>query len=682
MGAAPGLGYIGALDGLRAIGLLFVLLYHHQVPVARGGYYGVSSFFTLSGFLITSLAIGERQRTGRLSWAAFWERRARRLLPAAMVALATVVALTSWASIASGPRLRGDVLSAIGYVTNWRLAAGGGEYADLFSSPSPVVHFWSLAIEEQFYLLFPLGFVGLMAAVRGRLGAAAGVAGAAAAASFAVAWWSAAAAGNDGITYYGTHTRASELLVGVALAFVLAAWRGRPAPRHGDHAAGAPASPGRPATRTWVLTAAGFVAVAGLVRLWTLMPIGDERVFRGGTVVNSLLTCVVIVAAVGSRRFDAVLGARPLRTVGRVSYGAYLFHWPLFLLLSTQRTGLDGSALFAVRVAATMAAAAASYWLVEKPFRTGLRMPRPRLAAVVASGVTAVVVLTAVAPQHPAQFADLDLGATRVTDVGSGGATGGSETVAPPPGAVDAGTVLIAGDSVAFTLIPGFQQWSQEHPDRALTLGAVTPFGCPIGGPGRYVIFEELPTWPECGTFRDDVSAFIAHHRVDATVVVMGLADLNGREVAGRWRPLGDPVYDRWLLAQLDDVARRLDASGAPTFWLTFPYVRVVDPDDPTRPWHDIPVNEPWKVDRFNQLIRQTAAAHPAIRVVDLASWLETWPHESFDPADRDGVHFSVEASGRVAEWLVPRILEHLATTPRPGGPTVPRRAPVPSWGP
>jgi len=667
---APPLRYVPGLDGLRAIALLAVLAFHHQFAGAKGGYLGVSSFFTLSGFLITTLAIGERQRTGRLSWRRFWERRARRLVPAALVALTGVLVLQARASIGAGPRLRGDVLSALAYATNWRLARADGGYADLFAAPSPVVHFWSLAIEEQFYLVFPLAFAAVATLVGGRLRRAAAVVGGAAVASFGLAWASAGRSGNDGVTYYGTHTRAGELLVGVALAYLVAGHRGRPAAEvalvpGGATVAAAPRRATR-ALRSAGPAAAGAAALAGLALLWTRVAVGDDRLFRGVTAANALLTAVVIVAAVEARPFDRALGCAPVRAIGRVSYGAYLFHWPLFLLLTAERTRVDGRALFAVRLAATLAAATLSYWAVERPFRFHLRMPRPRLAGLTAVGAVAVAVLACVLPPRPAAFADLHV------DVDAAAASGPipnvheTGAVLPAGGPADVGSVMLAGDSVAWSLLAGFDLWDRAHLHHTFQVDTVTSFGCPVGDAGEVDIVRVRPTGPECDAFRESLSSDLAARPVAAIVFVMGLADLNGRELDGEWRVMGDPVHDAWLLEQLDDVATRIEAADVPAFWLTFPHIRLVDVDDPTRPWHDIPVNDPGKVDRFNELIRQTVDRHRGIELVDLAGWLDTWPDASFDPADRDGVHFSFMAAGRVVEWLAPTILDRLGVAAPP----------------
>src|SRR4051812_42501007 len=209
---------IRALDGLRGLAVAGVLAYHCGFGWARGGFLGVSLFFTLSGFLITSLLLAERSEHGRIGLRGFWARRARRLLPAALLALAVIVAFG--ATVASGSQLRGlrgDVLAALAYVANWRFVLAGTSYGALWSAPSPVQHFWSLAIEEQLYVVLPLAVAGTLALGRGRrrpllavLGAGLGLS---VLATFLV---------HDQLrAYYGTDVRAGELLIGALLAVIL-----------------------------------------------------------------------------------------------------------------------------------------------------------------------------------------------------------------------------------------------------------------------------------------------------------------------------------------------------------------------------------------------------------------------------------------------------------------------------
>ena len=159
-----GFGYVPALDGLRALSLAAILLFHSRLPWAAGGFLGVTVFFTLSGFLITSLLLTERARTGSIDLRAFWVRRARRLAPAVLVLLALVAALVGTGRLASSASLTGDAAATAGWVANWRFVLSGQSYADLFSQPTPFQHMWSLAVEEQFYLLFP----GLLLLLLGR----------------------------------------------------------------------------------------------------------------------------------------------------------------------------------------------------------------------------------------------------------------------------------------------------------------------------------------------------------------------------------------------------------------------------------------------------------------------------------------------------------------------------------
>jgi peptidoglycan/LPS O-acetylase OafA/YrhL/lysophospholipase L1-like esterase len=660
-GMPPGLGYVAGLDGLRSLALLAVMAFHHGFPAAPGGYLGVSSFFTLSGFLITSRATAEHRRTGALSWRGFWERRVRRLLPAALVTLTAVLALQAWWAVGSGPRFRGDALGAVAYAANWRQASAPGGYAAVFSTPSPLVHFWSLAVEEQFYVLFPIVFAGATAVLGARSRRRAVLFGAAALASFAAAWVSADRAGSSGVTYYGTHTRAGELLVGVALACALADGR--------RHRVGA----GRPVGRAGTAVA-GATALAGLAVLWSRVAIGDERLFHGVTLLNAALTAAVIWATVASRPFDRALGIAPLRAVGRISYGAYLFHWPLFLVLTADRTGVDGRALFGLRTAVTLGAAALSYAVVEAPFRFRLPMPRPRLAALAACGTAAVVALAVGLPQHRAPYADLASASSALStaapalgpEAGTGGGAGPITNVrmvgavSPEDGPPDAGTVLLAGDSVAWSLLAGFVGWNRDNGDRTLQVDSHTAFGCPAGGAGTTRVVIEQATFPDCAPWHAELAQAIDRSSPDVIVLAMGLADLGGRPLDGQWRLPGDPAHDRWLLGRLDALATTMEQQGVPVVWLTFPHIRLVDTGDPTRPWSDIPVNDPARVDRFNQLLRETVARHPGIELLDLAAWVDTWPNGSFDPHDRDGVHFSFAGSEKVAAWLAPQLLARL----------------------
>ena len=347
--------YVPALDGIRALAVVAVLLFHAGVPGTSGGYLGVSLFFTLSGFLMGSLLLRERGGTGRIDYMRFWERRCRRLLPAALVTLGGVAVLAPHLQTSARPGLRGDLLSALGYVANWRFVAADQSYASLFDAPNPVQHFWSLAIEEQFYLLFPLLIGALFFVGRGRRGV---VVGALAALTVASVVSQFVVSGYDR-AYYGTDTRAAELLAGALLACALLR---------------RPAGTGPRSRRTDVL---GVAALAGFVALVVLTPAHPSWLVHGGFGAVAIVNVALIGGALAATGpVPALLGTRPLVAIGKVSYGLYLYHWPVFLWLDGERTGWTGARLLGVRLAVTVVLAVVSYHLLECPIRY-----RRRLAA-------------------------------------------------------------------------------------------------------------------------------------------------------------------------------------------------------------------------------------------------------------------------------------------------------------
>jgi len=217
-------GYYPALDGIRAFAVAAVVLFHAGVTGVSGGFLGVDTFFVLSGFLITSLLLTERLRTGRIGLTAFWMRRVRRLIPGLLVMLAATVMTGHY--LLDGDELgllRTDALAALGYVANWRMIFRGTGYVAATAIPSPLQHTWSLGIEEQFYLLWPVlvaGLLGWLAVRKARWILAI----CCAVGAIASAWLCAHLYQPDSISraYYGTDTRAQALLVGAALAAVLA----------------------------------------------------------------------------------------------------------------------------------------------------------------------------------------------------------------------------------------------------------------------------------------------------------------------------------------------------------------------------------------------------------------------------------------------------------------------------
>jgi peptidoglycan/LPS O-acetylase OafA/YrhL len=356
--------HLTGIDGLRAIAVLAVLAYHAGFGVAQGGFLGVEVFFVISGYLITALLLAEHRRSGRIDTVRFWLRRARRLLPALFLLLGATLGFALVVLPEEVARLRMDTLAAFAYVTNWHLIAGDQSYFETIGRPSLFMHLWSLAIEEQFYLLWPLVLVALLAVGR-RAGLALTLAGAVGSAAWMAFLFN---PGSDpSRLYYGTDTRLTGLLLGAALAF---AWV--------PEVAAGEDGPSRP--RVWTSRRVGRLVelpgLAGLAVLAAFFVWADAFapfLYRGGLALVALATVAVIAAAVHPRsRLGPLLDRGPMRWIGTRSYGIYLWHWPVFALTRPDLDlNLDPAALLAVRFGLTAIIAEASYRFVEAPIRSG-----------------------------------------------------------------------------------------------------------------------------------------------------------------------------------------------------------------------------------------------------------------------------------------------------------------------
>lgn len=386
-GRRPRAAHLPALDGLRGLTVAAVFLFHCGVPWMSGGFLGVSTFFTLSGFLITALLRAEWQIRGRVDLGRFWERRVRRLVPAGVVAVAAVLVLAPWLGDDGQRRtLPGDARAALFYWANWHFAAAPTSYADLFEAPSLLLHTWSLGVEAQFYLVFPLLMM-LAARWRGRVGMGLAVSTLGLGSALACVWVSRGADAFDRV-YYGTDTRALELLVGAVAALL----PGRLAPRADG------------TTRMGVVVA-GTLALAGQVALWTATTMSAPWVTRGGLGTYALGSTLVILAALEPRSpVRTLLAWAPLCRLGEISYGVYLLHWPIVLWLTPEGTGLSPFATNCLRAALTVLLAGASYRWIEAPVREGRWWPRGRvfvpavLSSVILAAMTAALPVPAVDP--------------------------------------------------------------------------------------------------------------------------------------------------------------------------------------------------------------------------------------------------------------------------------------------
>ena len=653
---SPGRG-IPALDGIRAIAVALVLADHGGVPGMSGGFLGVDVFFVLSGFLITSLLLDEVGRTGRIGLRDFWIRRARRLLPALMVMVLAVVAARELFAPEATANLRQDAVAALFWMSNWVFVAQQTDYFSQGAPPSPLQHTWSLAVEEQYYLMWPL----LVAAVVTALAALAYRRGvpltprAVRTAVFVLASVGVVASATVSVTlaseeslnrvYFGTDTRVQALLVGAAAAALFVRdWRG--------------VASGRAVLGSgWARWAARLLPAAGLVVLVSAAHIatGSAEEFRNGLLIVVALAAALVIAPVALEQNGPVarlLAASPLVGLGAISYGVYLWHWPIFLLVNGERTGVTGWQLFALRCAATVAAAAVSWWLIEQPIREWRPVFVPMLPLAAASAATAAMVAVTVVPvavteQAPAPGPLVDSAALIAPEV--------PVEVSPPPrpGAPGDLRVAVFGDSIAWTLMRYLPATPGVH------FADYTTIGCGIarGGPYEYV-GRELDQKPECDAWPSRWRQRITYERPDVVLLVVGRWEVVDRMNEGRWTHIGEDAYDSYLRGELRRALDILGSTGARIVVTTEPYNRRAEKPDGSL----YPEDQPARVDAWNDLLRGVVAERPNATVADLNEKLS--PNGYYQTRvdgirmRADGVHPTPEA----VQWLTPWLVE--AVTP------------------
>ena len=351
---APRLPYMPGVDGLRALAVGAVVVYHFGAGWLPGGFLGVDVFLVISGYLITSLLLAELRATDRIDLKRFWLRRCRRLLPALFLMLAVVMLAMVIFHHGEVARLRGALLASMGYVANWYFAFANVPYFEQFGRPSVLQHLWSLAVEEQFYLLWPpimaigMAFFGKRHLL---IGVMVGIVG-----STILSWVLYEPNVDPSRIYYGTDTRAVGLLAGVALAFLWPAHRLRPL------------AAGRPRL---VLNLVGAAGLAGLLALMLTLGDLDALLYRGGFLMVAITTAAVLaVVAHPSSVLGKAFGLTPLVWLGVRSYGIYLWHWPVLMLTrANQDVPFGGAGLVLLQIGLMIGAAYLSYKYVEQPFR-------------------------------------------------------------------------------------------------------------------------------------------------------------------------------------------------------------------------------------------------------------------------------------------------------------------------
>ena len=644
-----------ALDGLRAVAVLAVIAFHFGATQMQGGFLGVDLFFVLSGYLITSLLVVEWGGSGTIEFVAFWGRRARRLLPALVL---VVVVVAVWAALAAPSdrldAIRLDGIWTLFYGANWHLIISDQSYFELVSETSPFRHVWSLAIEEQFYLLWPLVAFATLRAARGRTWLLATLCGVGLVAS-ATAMGLLYDSFDPSRAYYGTDARAHGLLIGALLALLLAR------------------RPGLRSATPW-LQWIGAVAAIGVVAMFTTSSSTASWLYPGGFLAFEIAVAVVIAAVIqpSSSPLTAALSWRSVRWIGAISYGLYLWHWPVAIAISEGRTRLGGWELAGLRLATTFALATVSYYIVELPIRQR-RWPRGRvawIAAPVGLAVGALVlVLGTSGGTPPPDYLVATPDRVKVTTAPI--VTTTTVVNAPPP--VTPPTpdpMVLIGDSVAATLAPAL---AAEAGAQGIRLtGAVRP-GCGVLT-GYPVALDgvRIPWGPGCSNDSPRYQDEVIRERAPQIVVMLSSWETADREVDGSLVRLdtdeGEAVWRRLL----DETRARLTARGARLVLTLLPQPAEFSDAGPAN------TDIVRRVALLNEIYRRFARDNPgSVETVDLARIVcpGGWPCPELVAGirlrPRDGGHFAPDG----AAWVAPRFYAAIvdAVTDTPGEDARPR---------
>jgi peptidoglycan/LPS O-acetylase OafA/YrhL len=572
----------GDVEGLRALAVLAVLAFHADVPHLAGGFVGVDVFFVISGFLITGLLLDEHERTGRVSLAAFYARRARRILPAAAVVLVATVAASWWllTPLRRVDVIR-DVLAAAGYAVNWRFITGQTDYLAAGRDASPLLHYWSLAVEEQFYLVWPLLLIAalllarlLRCSPRATVAVAASIVGLG---SFALAvrWtWS-----EEPLAYLGSPSRAWQFAAGALLAVAARSWHRRRPP-------------------SWLLRSLGWLGLACIVG--AVVSFGPATLYPGWAALLPTAGGVALIASGswGEHRggVASLLTLRPVRALGRLSYSLYLWHWPVLVLAEARLGGLSWTSRVLLSLAAVVPAfltmrlvedpVRLSSTVSSRPFRglslglTALVVP---VTAALLVGSSALDTMDAEVQAAAARAERLRAASASLADPLAGTTTRGAVTPAAAvarkdtphypaecivaaqatsspscvidpvdgsPAALTRDRVVLIGDSHAGQWFPTAAAVARK---RGWDVEVLNKSGCPL--PDITVVNPDLGrSFDECAAWRTTVLARLANEPAPRLVL---MSSLNGY--------VQDPVYllNGWrrTLASLSDL-------GAPLVYL------------------------------------------------------------------------------------------------------------------
>jgi peptidoglycan/LPS O-acetylase OafA/YrhL len=684
-----GIGYFGGLDGIRALAIAAVLIYHGGVVWAGGGFLGVEVFFVLSGFLITSLLVAEWRRSATIALRAFWARRARRLLPA-LFCLVAVVGIRQALTGDSDPipGLKGDGLATLFYYGNWHQIATQSNYFAATGPVSPLQHTWSLAIEEQFYIFWPTSLLAAIWLTRRALRRSRPtdrrILGTLLSLTVIVALASAVEAallfhGGTGVNrvYYGTDTRAVSLLTGASLAFALAIFRPPNSARPGS----------QPAKGGCLL---GWTALLALVAVLVMMHYaqgGSKWLYLYGMVGLDVAVAVVIAAVVlrPASAVGRIFSLAPARGLGQISYGVYLWHFPLFLWLTTAVTGVSGTPLLILRLAATLMISMASYVLIEQPVRRR-KLPNwlvRSLAPVAMGGACAAVFVAAAAASPPLASAPLPTPSAALqgtqaacpvllTDTRQYGLSPPSEAVAavqqpkwlaahelswssqsrvtfhtcPPK------KMLLIGDSLAFSLGLG-QMIEERHYGVEVANAAI--LGCSFTTAGELNVSGTWQAPPAaCPAALRQWQRVVRVFHPEAVIVELGYRDEFDWRSHGKTMHLGQPAFDATVEAQIERYVQVLGVGRIPILFMSVPFAEP----RPNPDGSPSPLSFPARHARINALLQAAANRDPAhVRFVNIDRVVS--PRNRYQRRVNgqlcrfDGVHFTIYCS----ELAAPAVL-------------------------
>ncbi len=643
-----GSAYSAPVDGYRGLFVLLVVAYHLGVRQLGGGWIGINHFFVFSGFLIAGILLREHQRYGDIDVLRFYARRARRVLPAMLLLVVGVLAVTTATGWGDRRQTAGDAAATATLWINWRLVARDDQYFDLFAEPSPLRHAWTLGVEEQFYLLAPFVVLLALRVLRTR----AQRVGLMVALAVALAGWSHHLVGTDvnaARLYYGTDVRAQAFVIGIAAAFYFAPdRRGR-----------------RPELPLAVSHAIGWIGTAVSLAAFFVLDETSIGVFAGGgMLVFAVAAALMGVSALDPRPMllNRVISVSPLVHLGQVSYGLYLFHWPIGLWW--QRLDLHPVVSGVTAFALSWVLAVASYRLVEMPVLTGglRRVLRRRglSATAVTTGVVAAV--TAVALVMAARTPALE------DQPWDGRPIDAALTWREPAEPL---RVAVVGDSVPASLLSG---WDPGRYRGLEVLRYAEYGGCSATPVTMQVLDRQVPESPVCASWRQLWPREVREKGADVVLAPAGLRFVLPTVVDGEVVPPRSEQLRGLVEADLDAMREQTERSGAAQLDILNVPCRVLDGSSQPRQQleqiraqlgitdGELVLDPTW----VNGVIDDWAARQgddgPRVTVLDLDAQLcPGGRHQRVVGGAllyEEGVHFTPEGARAVWSWLAPAVVE------------------------